>query len=138
MSETKVFDWALKRAGITTGDVTPHTLRHTAITRMLSNGIDDFTVMELVGHLTRRMLKRYTHPPTARKQAAPQTFDRLFDEAATVGGHKTGTRQVVHGGSIEDVPAELLDFSTVQGALMVDAARIELATSALRTRRSPS
>jgi hypothetical protein len=65
---------------------------------MLSNGIDDFTVMELVGHLTRRMLERYTHPPTALKQAALQTFDRLFDEAATVGGHKTGTRQVVHGG----------------------------------------
>lgn len=53
-----------------TGDVTIHTLRHTAITRMVSDGIDDFTVMELVGHLTRRMLERYTHPPTTQTAGA--------------------------------------------------------------------
>ena len=44
------------------------------------------------------------------------------------------SEQVVSGGSIADAPAELRDFTKVQGALMVDAARIELATSALRTR----
>lgn len=49
----KVFERALERAGITTGDVTPHTLRHTAITRIVAAGVDDYTVMETVGHLTR-------------------------------------------------------------------------------------
>ena len=32
---------ALARAGITTGDVTPHTLRHTALSRMIDQGCDD-------------------------------------------------------------------------------------------------
>ena len=43
------------------------------------------------------------------------------------------TRQMVNEGSIDDVPAELRAFVRVRGRLMVDAARIELATSALRT-----
>jgi hypothetical protein len=42
--------------------------------------------MELVGHLTRRMLERYTHPPTARKQAALQTFDALLADETTALG----------------------------------------------------
>ena len=59
----KVFERALTRARITTGDVTVHTLRHTAITRMRMAGVDDATIMELFGHLTKQMLDRYTHPP---------------------------------------------------------------------------
>jgi integrase len=62
-----VFGRALERAGITTGDVSLHTLRHTAISRMIANGIDDFTVMSISGHRSIRMLERYTHPTTARK-----------------------------------------------------------------------
>ena len=37
------FRRALERAGITTGDVTPHTLRHTVLSRMLEAGYDDHT-----------------------------------------------------------------------------------------------
>ena len=40
-----VFKRAVRRAGITTGDVTLHTLRHTALSRMVAAGIDDYTVM---------------------------------------------------------------------------------------------
>jgi integrase len=76
----KVFGRALERAGIRSGDVSPHTLRHTAITRMRLAGIDDATIMELVGHLTKAMLDRYTHPPVERKRAALETFDRLVLE----------------------------------------------------------
>ena len=36
------FGRAVERAGITTGDVTLHTLRHTAISRMIEAGYDDF------------------------------------------------------------------------------------------------
>ena len=64
------FRRALKRAGITTGDVSLHTLRHTAISRMIAMGIDDFTVMAISGHRSVRMLERYTHPTTARKLEA--------------------------------------------------------------------
>jgi len=62
--------------------VTPHTLRHTAISRMVQAGIDDYAVMETVGHLTHAMLQRYTHSATERKRTALETFDRVLLDAA--------------------------------------------------------
>jgi integrase len=56
------FRRALDRAGITTGDVSPHTLRHTALSRMIARGASDHTVMAISGHSSTRMLERYTHP----------------------------------------------------------------------------
>ncbi len=69
------FRRALERAGITTGDVSLHTLRHTALSRMIASGIDDHTVMALSGHQSVRMLERYTHPTAARKLDALETFE---------------------------------------------------------------
>ncbi len=69
-----IFRRALERAGIATGDVSLHTLRHTALSRMIATGIDDFTVMAISGHRSTRMLERYTHPTTARKLEALDTF----------------------------------------------------------------
>src|SRR2546427_4586838 len=71
----KVFERALKRAKITTGDVTVHTLRHTALSRMIEHGLDDFTVMSISGHSSTRMLERYTHPTLERRIAALDTFN---------------------------------------------------------------
>jgi integrase len=42
-----VFARAVARAGITTGDVSLHTLRHTAISRMIAGGYDDYMVMSI-------------------------------------------------------------------------------------------
>jgi integrase len=72
-----VFKRALVRAGITTGDVTLHTLRHTALSRMIAAGIDDFTVMALSGHQSVRMLERYTHPTAARQVDALESFSAM-------------------------------------------------------------
>jgi integrase len=69
-----VFGRAVTRANITTGDVTLHTLRHTALSRMIACGHDDFTVMALSGHSSIRMLARYTHPTNARKVEALESF----------------------------------------------------------------
>ena len=44
------------------GDVTLHTLRHTAISQMIASGFDDHTVKGISGHKPTRMLERYTHP----------------------------------------------------------------------------
>jgi integrase len=90
-SMRQTFERAVERAGITTGDVTMHVLRHTAITRMIEAGIDDYTVMETVGHLTRAMLQRYTHPASARKQSALETYDRVLLDAARA-EHTVSTR----------------------------------------------
>jgi Phage integrase family len=62
------------RAGIRTNDVTLHTLRHTALSRMIAEGIDDYTVMAVSGHSSTRMLARYTHPTEERKLDALATF----------------------------------------------------------------
>jgi integrase len=69
-----VFRRAVERANIRTGDVTLHTLRHTALSRMVAAGIDDYTVMAVSGHSSTRMLERYTHPTEARKIDALGTF----------------------------------------------------------------
>lgn len=72
-----VFRRAVERAEITTADVSLHTLRHTALSRMIAGGIDDFTVMALSGHSSIRMLERYTHPTQARKLDALDTFEAV-------------------------------------------------------------
>ncbi|MCA1562185.1 MAG: site-specific integrase [Acidobacteria bacterium] len=69
-----VFRRALDRASIRTGDVTLHTLRHTALSRMIAENIDDYTVMAVSGHSSTRMLARYTHPTEERKLDALDTF----------------------------------------------------------------
>ena len=69
-----VFTRAVERAGIRTGDVTLHTLRHTALNRMIEKGYDDYTVMALSGHSSTRMLARYTHPSEERKAEALGSF----------------------------------------------------------------
>jgi len=69
-SVRQVFSRAVGRAGIASGDVTLHTLRHTALSRMIAQGVDDYTVMEISGHSTTRMLSRYTHPTEERKVGA--------------------------------------------------------------------
>ena len=68
-------------------------------------GIDDATIMELVGHLTKAMLDRYTHPPIERKRAALETFDRVLEDGPPpvtaseppAKEHIASTRAVVNG-----------------------------------------
>ena len=59
-------------------DITLHTLRHTALSRMIAAGFDDYTVMAISGHSSTRMLARYTHPTEERKYGALETFGSDF------------------------------------------------------------
>jgi len=103
------------------GPLTAHTLRHTALSRMIAQGVDDYTVMEISGHSTTRMLGRYTHPTEQRKIGALDLPWVVTNCAHADGADPITAKQI----------AELL-------GKLVDGARIELATSALRTQRSPS
>ena len=56
-------------------------------------GSDDFTVMDISGHSSTRMLARYTHPTEARKREAlesftlsPQCPHGAFEDAKKAGG----------------------------------------------------
>ena len=70
------FRAAVCDAGITTGDVVIHTLRHTAISRMMDANIDPRTIMEISGHSSLAMLERYTHPREQRKIEALEAINR--------------------------------------------------------------
>jgi len=87
----------VERAGILTGDVTLHALRHTALSQMIANGYDDYTVMEIFGHSSTRMLARYTHPTEQRKVGALESFapamGRMWAERKSAGWKKFGGRQ---------------------------------------------
>ena len=83
-----IFRRALTRAGITTGDVSLHTLRHTALSRMIASGIDTSAVMAISGHSSVRMLERYTHPTDARKVAALESFATVGQNLGRMDGHR--------------------------------------------------
>ena len=98
-----------------------HDLRHQAVTELSEGGASDATIMAIAGHLSRKMLERYSHSRMAAKRNAL--------EALAKGGHSTVTAQ-----------NRLFEEDNVPQVFenMVDETGIEPATSSLRTRRSPS
>lgn len=75
---TRMFMDACARAkvatGRKTGGISFHCLRHTGATRMLANGADVKTVMEIGGWKNLKVMERYLHPTTEQKQAAVNTI----------------------------------------------------------------
>ena len=61
LSMRKPFRAAVAMAGLDPRRVTPHTLRHTAITKLVENGVDLPTAQRISGHKTTAMLIRYSH-----------------------------------------------------------------------------
>ena len=55
------FQRAVERAGLDPEKVTPHVLRHTAITDLVQSGVDLPTIQRISGHKTLAMVLRYTH-----------------------------------------------------------------------------
>ena len=69
-------------AGVDLKKVTPHTLRHTAITDMAETGAAIRTVQEFSGHTSVEMVMRYTH---AREQQVDEALEKL-DQMGTKRG----------------------------------------------------
>ncbi len=55
------FQRAVERAGLDPEKVTPHVMRHTAITDLVQSGVDLPTIQRISGHKTLAMVLRYTH-----------------------------------------------------------------------------
>jgi integrase len=88
----KVFERALERAKITTGDVTVHTLRHTALSRMIEHGLDDYTVMSISGHSSTRMLERYTRSDASNAHRGAGHVQLVHKMSTKLGTAKRGSR----------------------------------------------
>jgi integrase len=57
----KPFRRAVVAAGLDPDQITPHAMRHTAITRLVQDGIDLPTIQRISGHKSLAMVLRYTH-----------------------------------------------------------------------------
>jgi integrase len=55
------FAEAVARAGLDPKKVTPHVMRHTAITSLVEGGVDIPTIQKISGHKTHQMVLRYAH-----------------------------------------------------------------------------
>jgi integrase len=108
-----VFKRAVERAGIATGGVTLHTLRHTAMSRMIASGFDDYSVMENL----RTLPDAHVGGTRTRQRSGRSVRSKLSRRRWA----ESGPNPKLRGG---------------KG--VVDGRRLELPTSALRTRRSPN
>ncbi len=76
------FRAVLKRAGIE--NLRFHDLRHTFCTRMASEGINPFMIMQIVGHKDTATAKRYTNPTDEHLLAAMEKMSHQFSQHSTL------------------------------------------------------
>jgi integrase len=72
-SISNTFAAAARRANVE--DVSFHTLRHTAVSRMVAAGIPDRIIMKIVGHTTPNMVSRYAHLAPDNLKGATDCLD---------------------------------------------------------------
>jgi integrase len=66
-----------------------HTLRHSAATLLLAQGVPERVIMDVLGHTDSRMVARYTHVTDSLRQDAADAMDRALSGAT---GVKTGVK----------------------------------------------
>lgn len=81
------FQRAVIRAGLIPEKVTPHVMRHTAITRLVRAGVDLPTIQKISGHKTLAMVLRYVHIHGQHIDTAIATIDNAFAGVITPGLH---------------------------------------------------
>jgi integrase len=83
---------ALRRAGF---HCRFHDLRHTCVTKLAESLASDMTILAIAGHVSKRMLERYSHIRTAAKRAAldaimQESNRAVFDEVVHQNVHQLG------------------------------------------------
>jgi len=74
-SMAKQFQRCVIRAGLDPQKVTPHVMRHTAITTLVQAGVDLPTIQQISGHKTLAMVLRYVHLTSAHIDTAIGAID---------------------------------------------------------------
>lgn len=77
------FQRAVIRADLLPEKVTPHVMRHTAITRLVKAGVDLPTIQKISGHKTLAMVLRYVHIHGQHIDDAIAAIDMGFGNAIT-------------------------------------------------------
>jgi integrase len=77
------FRIAVKAAGLDPEMITPHVMRHTAITKLVQAGVDLPTVQRISGHKTLAMVLRYTHVHGRHIDKAIKALGRTIPKQAT-------------------------------------------------------
>jgi integrase len=85
------FRRAVIRAGLDPTKVTPHVMRHTAITRLVKAGVDLPTIQRISGHKTLAMVMRYVHLHGSHIDKAIASLDIALNPAITQELHKSQT-----------------------------------------------
>ena len=58
-----------------------HDLRHCAITQLAESGAAESTIKAIAGHVSRRMLERYSHVPMEAKRTAMESLSQCTEVA---------------------------------------------------------
>jgi integrase len=95
---------AVVRAGLDPELVTPHVMRHTAITVLVQAGVDLPTIQKISGHKTLAMVLRYAHVHGQHIDRAIGMIGRTVPELLPNKGGSTITQEL-HTGSREE-PSE--------------------------------
>jgi integrase len=88
------FDDAVARAGLDPLLVTPHVMRHTAITKLVQAGVDIPTIQRISGHKTLAMVLRYVHVHSQHVDRAIRAIGRTLPELQGNGNSRTVTQEL--------------------------------------------
>lgn len=87
VSMAKQFRRVAIRAGLDPSKVTPHVMRHTAITRLVKAGVDLPTIQRISGHKTLVMVLRYVHVHGEHIDTAISAIETGFSDLITPALH---------------------------------------------------
>ena len=88
---------AVKAAGLDSDGITPHVMRHTAITKLVQAGVDLPTVQRISGHKTLAMVLRYTHVHGRHIDDAIRAIGRTLPKRAANGTENPITPKLHQG-----------------------------------------
>jgi integrase len=96
----KAWGSILEKAGV---QCRIHDLRHTVCTKMAEAGVPEATMLDIMGHMSAAMLRRYSHIRQAAKVEAMQAIESrsafsvgVPTKSPTVGGKQPGESAVTH------------------------------------------
>jgi integrase len=102
-----------------------HDLRHTAISALGEAGTPDRVIMDIAGHVSMRMLKRYSHIQLEAKRAAIQALSNRPQRGAM--SQNTSQTGVKHGEATQFAPQVVENNGRPERTRTVDLYRVKVA-----------